>query len=156
MIIKQKDYEEGTIYLKLPDDTPQDVIDEVDAFYKEEYRREYNAHRRIKKHEISETEVFAYEPAAPYGYCSREYHMTPEEIVIMNDEDERTMQRLAEILTETQYRRLTLLMNGFTVQEIARMEGKDHTSVAESIEAAAKKIMKFWKTPPKQASEMPR
>ena len=149
MTNKQKDYEERTIYLKLPADAPQEVIDEVDAFFKEEYRREYNAHRRIKRHEISAEDVFAYEPAAPYGYCSREYHMTPEEIVIMNDEDERTMQRMAKNLTETQYRRLTMLMNGFTVQEIARMEGKDHTSVAESIEAAAKKIMKYRKTPPK-------
>ena len=149
MIIKYKDYHEGTITVDIPDDTPQELVDEVLAFFKNEYRLDYNADRRRKSHEISAEEVFTYEPAAPYEYCSREYPMTPEEILILNDEDERTMQRMAKILTETQYRRLTMLMNGFTVQEIARVEGKDHTSVAESIEAAAKKIMKFRKTPPK-------
>lgn len=47
-------------------------------------------------------------------------------------------------LTEIQVRRITLLAEGHSIREIARMEGVDHKVVAESIEGARKKFLKFF------------
>ena len=47
-------------------------------------------------------------------------------------------------LTEIQVRRITLLAEGHSIREIARMEGIDHKVVAESIEGARKKFLKFF------------
>ena len=47
-------------------------------------------------------------------------------------------------LTETQVRRITLLSEGHSIREIARMEGVDHMVVFESIIAARKKFLKFF------------
>ena len=47
-------------------------------------------------------------------------------------------------LTETQVRRITLLSEGHSIREIARMEGVDHMVVSESIIAARKKFLKFF------------
>lgn len=150
MIVKYKDYYEGTVNVDIPDDTPLELLDEVMAFFKEDYRHEYNMHRRDERHELSSLDAFESEPAASYDYSSMAYHMTPEEILLLKEEDERGLQRL-DILTEKQRRRMLLLMYGFSMREIARIEGVDHTSVAESIAAAEKKMEKhFGNTPTKR------
>ncbi len=141
MIVKYKDYYEGTVNVDLPDNTPPELLDEVLAFFKEDYRHEYNMHRRDERHELFSLDAFEYEPATPYDYSSLAYHMTPEEILLLKEEDEQGVQRL-DILTEKQRRRMLLKMYGFSAREIARIEGTDHTSVAESLEAAEKKLKK--------------
>ena len=132
MIVKYKDYYNGTVNVDIPDDTPPELMDEVMAFFKEDYRREYNMHRRDERHGLSSLDAFEYEPAASYDYSSLAYRMTPEEILLLKEENERSLQRL-DILTETQRRRILLKMYGFSMREIAGIEGTDHTSVAESI-----------------------
>ena len=84
MIVKYKDYYEGTVNVDLPDNTPPELLDEVLAFFKEDYRHEYNMHRRDERHELFSLDAFEYEPATPYDYSSLAYHMTPEEILLLN------------------------------------------------------------------------
>ena len=55
---------------------------------------------------------------------------------------------LRENLTEAQYRRFRLLMQGCSIREIARREECDFSSVNESIKAAQKKLQKIWQTSP--------
>ncbi len=149
MIVKYKDYYEGAVNVDLPDDTPPELLDEVMAFFKEDYRHEYNMHRRDERHGVSYLDAFEYEPAASYDYSSLAYHMTPEEILLLKEEDAQGLKRL-DILTEKQHRRMLLKMYGFSMREIAVIEGTDHSSVAESIAAAEKKLKKhFGNTPTK-------
>lgn len=142
MIVKYKGYYNGTVNVDIPDDTPPELMDEVMAFFKEDYRHEYNMHRRDGRHGLSSLDAFEYEPAASHDYSSLAYHMTPEEILLMKEEDAQGLKRL-DILTETQRRRMLLKMYGFSAREIARIEGVDHTSVAGSIAAAEKKLEKY-------------
>lgn len=149
MIVKYKDYYEGTVNVDLPDDTPPELLDEVMAFFKEDYRHEYNMHRRDERHGVTSLDAFEYESAASYDYSSLAYHMTPEEILLLKEEDAQGLKRL-DILTEKQHRRMLLKMYGFSMREIAVIEGTDHSSVAESIAAAEKKLKKhFGNTPTK-------
>ena len=69
-------------------------MDEVMAFFKEDYRHEYNMHRRDERHGVSSLDAFEYEPAASYDYSSLAYRMTPEEILLLKEENERSLQRL--------------------------------------------------------------
>ena len=142
MIVKYKYYYNGTVNVDIPDDTPPELMDEVMAFFKEDYRHEYNMHRRDGRHGLSSLDAFEYEPAASHDYSSLAYHMTPEEILLLKEEDAQGLKRL-DILTETQRRRMLLKMYGFSAREIARIEGVDHTSVAGSIAAAEKKLEKY-------------
>lgn len=45
--------------------------------------------------------------------------------------------------SDTQFRRLILYADGMSFREIAALEGKDFSSIAESINAAKKKVRKF-------------
>lgn len=149
MIVKYKDYYEGTVNVDIPDDTSPELMDEVMAFFKENYRHEYNMHRRDERHGLSSLDAFEYEPAASYDYSSLAYHMTPEEILLLKEEDAQGLKRL-DILTEKQHRRMLLKMYGFSLREIAGIEGTDYSSVAESVAAAEKKLKKhFGNTPTK-------
>ena len=47
-------------------------------------------------------------------------------------------------LSKIQRERLLMLADGMTITEIACLQGVDRTSVKESIEAARKKIKKFF------------
>lgn len=47
-------------------------------------------------------------------------------------------------LTETQIRRLMLLSEGYSIREIAAMEGVRHKAVEDSIEQARKKFKKYF------------
>ena len=48
-----------------------------------------------------------------------------------------------EVLSNTQFRRLILYADGMSFREIATLEGKDFSSIAESINAAKKKVRNF-------------
>ena len=149
MKIKYKDYYNGIVTVDIPDDTPPELVDEVLAFFKEDYRHQYNMHRRDNRgRKLESLDAFVYEPAATTDYCSREYHMTPEEILLLKEDDARGMERL-NVLTEKQRERILMLMYGFTIQDIARIEGKDHSTIAESIEAAKKKLKKSFENTPR-------
>ena len=147
MIVKYKDYYNGTVNVDIPDDTSPELMDEVMAFFKEDYRHEYNMHRRDGRHGLSSLNALEYEPAASHDYSSLAYHMTPEEILLLKEEDAQGLKRL-DILTEKQHRRMLLKMYGFSLRESAWIEGTEYSSVAESVAAAEKKLKKHFGNPP--------
>jgi DNA-directed RNA polymerase specialized sigma24 family protein len=60
-----------------------------------------------------------------------------------------TVIRVRGQLTEKQFRRLWLrYVDGLDVEDIARQEGKVHSSISESISAARKKVLSFFSKHP--------
>lgn len=75
------------------------------------------------------------------------YHQTPETILILKENAEE-MEAALSLLTETQRRRLVMTANGMTCRAIAEIEHVDFSCVAESIRAARKKMIEFYREHP--------
>lgn len=119
----------------LPDDTPADVIAEVQQFLNEDYRRIKSEERKYDRHTY-ELEGRKYE-GSDYAY-----RKTPEWIYLHKEQLEEMLSAL-DSLTETQRRRFGMFWDaGLSIREIARIEGADYKSVRESIETARKKLSK--------------
>jgi DNA-binding CsgD family transcriptional regulator len=111
---------------------------ESDAIYREQDRKN-NAQtkKNVALDDLRETELDA--------------SSSPEKAVIdVPEEAERRQERVQlasralEKLTEVQRRRYQLnKVNGLSTYEIARLEGTNHKTVYESLQAAEKKIKKF-------------
>lgn len=82
-----------------------------------------------------------------------ESYSTPsfeDELIKHNDEVciAASVEKALNTLTPVQRRRLLMAyINGLSARKIALLEGVDHTSVLESINAAKKKFKKIFKTP---------
>ena len=70
------------------------------------------------------------------------YRETPEQILLRKERD-MALWKAMEVLSNTQFRRLILYADGMSFREIAALEGKDFSSIAESINAAKKKVRNF-------------
>ena len=117
----------------LPDDTPADVIAEVQQFLDEDYRRIKSEERKYDRHTY-ELEGRKYE-GSDYAY-----RKTPEWIYLHKEQLEEMLSAL-DSLTETQRRRFGMFWDdGLSIREIARIEEADYKSVRESIETARKKL----------------
>lgn len=126
-----------------------EVTEEVAEFLKEDKRLTRNAKRREDYHCPYHIEAIDYEGEA------FAYHETPEKI-LLRKEQSMTLWKAMEELSDTQFRRLVLYSEGMTYREIAALEGKDFSSVAESIRSAQKKAKKILsKHPHKTALESP-
>ncbi|MBR1444553.1 MAG: hypothetical protein IJ736_08085 [Firmicutes bacterium] len=77
-------------------------------------------------------------------YMSKE---TPESIYADNIASKK-LENALNSLTENQKRRIIMLADGMTISEISRCEGKDISTIRESIEAARKNLKKFLKNTP--------
>lgn len=113
-----------------------EVSEEVGTVIVDSRRKEENQARKERYH--------------CYSYDAIEYEGeefadpdTPESL-LERDELSKRVQSAMTYLTETQARRIKLLAEGHSMREIARMEGVDHKVVAESIEGARKKFLKFF------------
>ena len=113
-----------------------EVSEEVGTVIVDSRRKEENQARKERYH--------------CYSYDAIEYEGeefadpdTPESL-LERDELSKRVQSAMTHLTETQARRIKLLAEGHSMREIARMEGVDHKVVAESIEGARKKFLKFF------------
>jgi predicted DNA-binding protein YlxM (UPF0122 family) len=88
---------------------------------------------------------------APNG-CENSYiiiHLTSIEKQNRDQYAAETVIRIKGHLTEKQFRRLWLhYVEGLDVEEIARQEGKGHSSISESISEAKKKISSFFSKHP--------
>ena len=62
---------------------------------------------------------------------------------ITRKERDMALWKAMEVLSNTQFRRLILYADGMSFREIATLEGKDFSSIAESINAAKKKVRNF-------------
>ncbi|MCR4615500.1 MAG: hypothetical protein K5756_05065 [Clostridiales bacterium] len=120
----------------IPDGDP-DTLREVLDFLNENARLIRNAERRERYHAVYHFEAMDYENSSVV------YYDTPEHIVIRNEEMMRVNETIA-LLTETQLRRLTMQVDGFTLREIAETEGIAVNAVKESLDAAKKKFQKFF------------
>ena len=112
-----------------------EVTEELAEYLTEDERLTRNAERRERYHCPYHIEALDYEGAE---YC---YHETPETIVLRKERDSALWAAM-NVLSETQFRRLILHSEGMTCRDIATLEGKDFSSVAESIKAAKKKVKK--------------
>ena len=113
-----------------------EVSEEVGTVIVDSRRKEENQARKERYH--------------CYSYDAIEYEGeefadpdTPTSILEREELSSRVANAMSH-LTETQVRRITLLSEGHSIREIARMESVDHKVVAESIEGARKKFLKFF------------
>lgn len=113
-----------------------EVTEEVAEFIREDKRLTENAERKERYHCPYSIDALEYEGRAYY------YRDTPEQIVLRNERN-RVLYRAMDELYDTQFRRLILYADGMSFREIAAMEGKDFSSIAESINAAKKKVRNF-------------
>ena len=126
------------IKYKFVDGTVAEVeVDEsIGTVIKESRRLEGNLARKESYHCYS-LEAIQYEGAE---YSDGE---TPETKMERELDTERIAQAL-DGLSEVQRRRLLMLAEGKSVNEIARKEGVHHSVISETISAARKKFKKFF------------
>lgn len=113
-----------------------DVAEDIAVTLETCYREEDNLARKWRYHHYSfdAVEYEGMEYAAPE---------TPESLMLEMESNERCNRALAQ-LTDVQRRRFVMFMAGLSTHDIARREGANQKSVHESIEAARKKLKKFF------------
>lgn len=117
--------------------TEVEVSKEIGAVVIDSRRDEESGNRKERRHCYS-LDAITYE--------SKEYG-TPDFTEKMFDGSRERNARVREAfshLSETQKRRLLMLAGGLSIRKIAEREGKDYSTVRESIEAAKKKFLKFY------------
>ncbi len=114
-----------------------EVTEEVAEFLKEDKRLTGNADRRQRYHCPYHIEALDYDGSE---YC---YNETPERVLLRKERNDALWRAMA-VLSDTQYRRLIMVADGMSCREIAKHEGKDFSSVAESVRAAKAKVKKFF------------
>ena len=117
-----------------------EVSEEIAAFLAECDRAEGRKERKERRHCLSLD-------AAEYEGTDYSDGTTPETMLfhsIANGDTSALLQNAISSLTEVQKRRLIMLVSGMKYEEIAHIEGVCLSSLAESIEAAKRKIKKFF------------
>lgn len=110
----------------------------------ESYRKEDNLARKCRYHHYSYDAI---------DFEGEEYADpdTPESILTDSEAEAESNARYAQaltLLTEVQRSRFLMYAAGLSTHEIARREGTNQKSVHESIEAARKKLKKFYEDTP--------
>lgn len=128
MKIKYRSSDTTTIELEVPEN--------VAVTLEASYREEDNLARKWRYHHYS-LDAIDYEGIE---YAAPD---TPESLMLEAESNDRCRDALAQ-LTDTQRRRFVMYASGLSTHEIARREGANQKSVHESIEAARKKLRKFF------------
>jgi len=115
-----------------------EVNDETGACYIALEREEANYERKCRYHCPVSIDALEYE-----GEVFADDTYSPERMV-MQEEEEKEVQRFLSTLTPKQRQRVEKLMEGMSITEIAREEGTSYISVWESIEFVKKKIKNFF------------
>ena len=115
-----------------------EVSEEQGAFITASEREEQNRERREHYHCPVSLDSLEFE-----GDAFADDTYSPERIVMAEDE-EREVEAFLATLTEKQRERVTKLMDGKSITEIATEEGVSYLSVRESIEFAKKKAKNFF------------
>lgn len=115
--------------------TEVEVNDEIGTIILDSRRKEKNRDRMEERHCYSMDAI---------EYEGVEYSdgTTPETELLSKIESKRLSEAL-EHISVLQLERLCKLAEGKSIREIAREEGKHHSAIEESIEAARKKLKKF-------------
>lgn len=115
-----------------------EVNDETGACYIALEREEANYERKCRYHCPVSIDSLEYE-----GEVFADDTYSPERMV-MQEEEEKEVQRFLSTLTPKQRQRVEKLMEGMSITEIAKEEGTSYISVWESIEFVKKKIKNFF------------
>ncbi|MCQ2414063.1 MAG: hypothetical protein MJ082_04645 [Clostridia bacterium] len=126
---------DGQTY-RFDDSIPKEFLDEIVAGIDENTRQIQSRERKERRHTYS-LDAVLYEGmdfADPDSLA---------EISIVEEEDaDKRMETYLSVLTETQRRRCRMRLRGMTYREIASIEGKDTSTIAESFLGIAKKLHK--------------
>ena len=121
-----------------------ETSEEIAVTLTESYRKEDNLARKYRYHHYSYDAI---------DFEGEEYADpdTPESILTDSEAEAESNARYAQaltLLTEVQRSRFLMYAAGLSTHEIARREGTNQKSVHESIEAARKKLKKFYASTP--------
>lgn len=134
-------YEPIPVVIQIEEDD-EEGFEKALEFLNENTRHIRNAERKERYHTALHLEGLIYD-GPEYAAKKDEYDESELE------EEERIIDVwLRENLTEVQYRRFRLLMDGLSIRDVARYEAADFSSVNESINAARKKLKKILKNTP--------
>lgn len=129
-------YEPLPVVIQIEDDD-EEGLEEIMAFLNDDARLTQNMERKERYHTKYHLECLIYEGV---DYASQE---DLEADVEMSEEEKLIDAWLQENLTEVQYQRFKLFMEGLSIREIAKTEGIDYSSANESIKASQKKLKKI-------------
>lgn len=121
-----------------------ETSEEIAITLTDSYREEDNYDRKCRYHNYSYDAI---------DYEGEEYAApdTPESIAVDKEDAAESNTRYAKalaLLTDVQRNRFLMYAAGLSTHEIARREGSNQKSVHESIEAARKKLKKFYADTP--------
>lgn len=134
-------YEPIPVVIQIEDDD-EEGFEKALEFLNENTRHIQNAERKERYHTALHLEGLTYE-GEEYAAKRNDY-----EEAELQEEEAIIDEWLRENLTEVQYRRFRLLMDGLSIRDVARYEAADYSSVYESINAARKKLIKILKITP--------
>ena len=121
-----------------------EAADEIAITLETSYREEANGNRRYRAHTYSMD-------AALYEGIEYAAPDTPESILVEAETQTESSIRYTQalsLLTDMQRTRFLMFAAGMSTHEIAHREGVNQKSVHESIEAARKKLKKFYQHTP--------
>ena len=121
-----------------------ETSEEIAITLTDSYRTEDNYERKCRYHNYS-MDAAVYEGK---DYAAPD---TPESIAMDKEDAAESSTRYAKalaLLTDVQRNRFLMYAAGLSTHEIARREGSNQKSVHESIEAARKKLKKFYENTP--------
>ena len=121
------------------EETEVEVNDAIGTVILDSRRIESNADRKERYHCYSLESIISFDDN---DNCCPKTEITPLTELVAKEGSAKILNALFN-LTETQKRRLTKLADGMSIRQIAESEGKHHSAIEESIEAARKKLKKF-------------
>lgn len=142
MKVTYKDPYEGVQEFEIDDSFDNEALTEVINYLEENTRLINNAERRERYHVAYHLEGLEYEG---------EEYADPDTPQSLLEEMElyAELSQALECLTEVQKNRLIQLSEGMTPRQIATAEGRDYSTVRESIISAKEKVKKYLQNTPK-------
>lgn len=134
-----KKYETVVVYVEAPEDVGISIKKSRNKEKADDARQKYNC--------PYSTSNLKYEGMEYADDTVDFYKETEAEVALNNEEAAERSQRVRDAfahLSETQQRRLSLLAEGKSLREIARIEKVDIKTIRESVEGAKKKFLKFF------------
>lgn len=141
MKVTYKDPYEGVQEFEIDDSFDNEALTEVINYLEENTRLINNAERRERYHVAYHLEGLEYEG---------EEYADPDTPQSLLEEMElyAELSQALECLTEVQKNRLIQLSEGMTPRQIATAEGRDYSTVRESIISAKEKVKKYLQNTP--------
>lgn len=116
-----------------------EVDEEIGKVVIESRRKEENMERNARRNCYS-MDALIYGDKDMYSLVDE---VTPEAIIVHKEDRERVESALG-CLSETQRRRVLMLMDGMSMHEIADVEGVNYSAVWKSIEGSKKFLKNFF------------